>query len=133
MSPTEDNEVDVLNGPSRLEELPDEPWRYVDDHRATISFSQVVPVDVRVRDLEVGVKAQMSPGESAKKAFRISKKERVLQEGTVDVEKGLGTSKTIIRGISADFPTGTLSAIIGGSGSGKVRTAFSTRSSEYAD
>lgn len=126
MSTAEDNEVDVPNGPSRLEEPPDEPWRYVDDHRATISFSQVVPVDVRVRDLEVGVKAQASLGESTKKAFRISKKERVSQEDAADAEKGLGTSgqgrKTIIRGISADFPTGTLSAIIGGSGSGKVRT-----------
>lgn len=110
------------------EETQNEPWRYVDDHQATISFSQVVPVNVRVRDLEVGVKAQASIAESAKQALRISKK----GHGAVDEEKGLGTSsqskKTIIQGISADFPTGTLSAIIGGSGSGKVRAVFLTSS-----
>lgn len=104
---------------------PSEPeaWRYVDDHQATMSFSQVVPVNVTVRDLEVRIKAPKSLGSSVKEGLHIGGKEKEMltnaEEGK-GPEDGLG-GKTIIRGISADFPTGTLSAIIGGSGSGKVR------------
>lgn len=82
---------------------------YVDEHQAALSFSRVVPVDIHVHDLEVAVRTQAErrlPWQSKTPSH--------------DMETGTAGQKTIITGISAHFPSGSLTAIIGGSGSGKV-------------
>ena len=88
-------------------------WRYVDEHQTSLSFTRVVPVNVRVHDLEVSVKTQ------AQRQLPWQSKTPSTMPG--DAEAGTASwQKTIITGISADFPAGSLSAIIAGSGSGKV-------------
>ncbi len=74
-----------------------------------ISFRPIDPVDVRIRDLSVQV--NVSPGGIATLGRFI----RRSRSSHVDVE-----SKTILEDVSADLPSGSLTAIIGGSGSGKT-------------
>lgn len=92
-------------------------WRNTDEHRATLSFSRVVPVNVRVRDLEVAVKTQSQR--------RLPWQSEAPTPTPGEAEAGTAAQQnTIISGISADFSSGSLSAIIGGSGSGKVSLIF---------
>ncbi len=83
-----------------------------DNYEEKLSFSSVTPVDVQVRNLSVQVEGtrqwnERFPG---------------LRKDTSDLEarqvKGLLTQ------IDADFPRGTLTGILGSSGSGKVRGIF---------
>ena len=90
-------------------------WHISDNHRQTLSFSDVHPAHITVRNLEVGVDTATSLVDTFKAKFA---KPRVD-----DVEGGVvgGVQrKRILKDISANFPAGTLTAIVGGSGSGKV-------------
>ncbi|KAE8444650.1 hypothetical protein EG329_014398 [Mollisiaceae sp. DMI_Dod_QoI] len=75
-----------------------------------ISLSDVEPVDVQVRNLAVAV--DTSPG-----ALSIEKylPKKHTQDGTTR-----SYTKQILHSVSASMPVGTLTAIIGGSGSGKT-------------
>ena len=91
-------------------------WHVLDNHQQNLSFSDVRPANIAVRHLEVEVEVASSFADALKARFTKSK--------AGDVEGGAvgGTQrKMILKDVSADFPAGTLTAIIGGSGSGKVR------------
>ena len=75
-----------------------------------ISLSDVNPVDVQVRDLTVDVGLAASPLSLASLLSRNRN-----GDGNARLE-----TKTILHSVSASMPAGTLSAIIGGSGSGKT-------------
>ena len=81
----------------------------------TDSFSDVHPVDVAVRNLEVEVEVATLFADVLKAKF--TGLEVVDMEGS---EEGGVRRKKILKNGSADFPTGTLTAIIRVSGSGKV-------------
>lgn len=92
-------------------------WHLKDTHEQSMSFSAVLPVDVHVRGLEVEVEMALPIMDGMKDFFNKSK-----TPGDVEgAANGSDRRKKILNSISADFPRGTLSAIIGGSGSGKVR------------
>jgi ABC-type glutathione transport system ATPase component len=74
-----------------------------------LSLSAVDPVDVRIRDLAVQVDVSPSPLSLASLLPR-----RRMKNGETE------STKTILHDVSADMPRGTLTAIIGGSGSGKT-------------
>jgi ABC-type glutathione transport system ATPase component len=84
-------------------------WQLQDMHTQNMSFSFVRPVDVRVRSLGVQVDVDSSPVDVVKGWFTTAK-----------VGDNAARRKKILSSVSADFPRGSLSAIIGGSGSGKV-------------
>lgn len=75
-----------------------------------ISLSEVEPVDVHVRNL--GARVDVLP------------RNLTSQDGIQNIIKppppGAEKWKTLLKNVSADFPRGTLTAIIGGSGSGKT-------------
>jgi ABC-type multidrug transport system ATPase subunit len=75
-----------------------------------ISLSEVQPVDIQVRSL--GVDVDVSPSKLSPEYWTgiFSRKSRI----------GGPHTKTILRDVDADMPQGSLSAIIGGSGSGKT-------------
>jgi len=75
-----------------------------------ISLSEVEPVDVQIRDLAVGV--DVSPSVFALSGLFSRKQNR---DGESKSE-----TKQILYAASASMPAGTLTAIIGGSGSGKT-------------
>lgn len=75
-----------------------------------ISLSDVEPVEVQVRNLAVAV--DISPPWWSPARF---KKQAQNQDG-----EPLSQTKQILHSVSASMPTGTLTAIIGGSGSGKT-------------
>jgi ABC-type multidrug transport system ATPase subunit len=79
-------------------------------HANNLSLSDVDPVDVQVRDLAVTV--DISPS-----AFSLSNylPRKQSQNGTPPAN-----TKQILHSVSASMPAGTLTAIIGGSGSGKT-------------
>lgn len=79
-------------------------------HTNDLSLSDVDPVDVQVRGLAVTV--DISPS-----AFSISNylPRKQSQDGTP-----AANTKQILHSVSASMPAGTLTAIIGGSGSGKT-------------
>jgi len=77
-------------------------------HSNHISLSAVDPVDVEIRDLAVSVDVQSS-------AWSLS---ALLPRKRV--QDGESTQKRILHSASASMPAGTLTAIIGGSGSGKT-------------
>jgi ABC-type multidrug transport system ATPase subunit len=79
-------------------------------HSNHISLSEVEPVDVRIRNLSVSVDVSPSVFSFANLLPRKRK-----QDGEAPSE-----SKRILYSASADMPAGTLTAIIGGSGSGKT-------------
>jgi ABC-type multidrug transport system ATPase subunit len=74
-----------------------------------ISLSAVDPVDVRIRDLAVQVDVSPSP---LSLASLLPRKRKINGEAE--------TAKTILHDVSANMPRGTLTAIMGGSGSGKT-------------
>lgn len=76
-----------------------------------ISFRPVAPVDIALQRLVVTVEKNVSALEKLRS--RLHNKQAVAQE---DETK----RKTILGDVSANFPQGTLTAIIGGSGSGKT-------------
>jgi ABC-type glutathione transport system ATPase component len=75
-----------------------------------ISLSDVDPVDVQVRDLAVNVDLGASPLSLASLFSR-----KPNRDGNAKSE-----TKQILHSVSASMPPGTLTAIIGGSGSGKT-------------
>lgn len=78
-------------------------------HSNHLSLSDVEPVDVKVRNLSVTI--DISPS-----AFSIEKYfPRKQQDGEAQVY-----TKEILHSVSAEMPAGSLTAIIGGSGSGKT-------------
>ena len=110
-------EVDVEKKGSSFHEATETEWRVLDNHRQTLSFSDVHPADITVRNLEVEVDVATPLADTFKTKFI---KSRV---GDVEVDAVNGVRrKKILKDVSADFPAGTLTAIIGGSGSGKVLT-----------
>ncbi|KAG4026291.1 hypothetical protein MFRU_042g00200 [Monilinia fructicola] len=76
----------------------------------TFSLSAVEPVDVQIRNLSVSV--DISPP-----AFSI---ERLIPRKKAQDGVAPPTTKRILHSVSASMPIGTLTAIIGGSGSGKT-------------
>ena len=91
-------------------------WRISDDHQQALSFSDVRPADIVVQSLGVEVDIVAS--------FVDTLKAKLTKFKVGDVEGGDvvgGTRKKILKDFSGVFPAGTLTAIIGGSGSGKVR------------
>ncbi|KAF7876360.1 hypothetical protein EAF04_001453 [Stromatinia cepivora] len=76
----------------------------------TFSLSAVEPVDVQIRDLSVSV--DISPS-----AFSI---ERLIPRKRAQNGVATSTTKRVLHSVSASMPVGTLTAIIGGSGSGKT-------------
>jgi ABC-type multidrug transport system ATPase subunit/ABC-type multidrug transport system permease subunit len=79
-------------------------------HSNHISLSDVDPVDVQVRNLAVTVDTSRSP---------FSPEHYLGRKRTHD-GAAIPQLKEILHGVSASFPAGTLTAIIGGSGSGKT-------------
>ena len=73
-----------------------------------ISFRAIDPVDIRIRNLSVQV--DVSPSAVAKLVGSITRRQR-----RPEVEW-----KTILDDVSVDLPMGSLTAILGGSGSGKT-------------
>jgi hypothetical protein len=105
--------VDVKEKCSLFHEAAGAEWHISDNHRQALSLSNVHPVDIAVRNLEVQVEVATSFADTLRVKFAESK--------FGDVEGGVGrVPRKILRDISANFPAGTLTAIIGGSGSGKV-------------
>jgi len=74
-----------------------------------ISFRAVDPVDVRVRHLSISV-GRSPTGPEAVVAAAFSRRRKKQESNT----------KTILNDVSADMSSGTLTAIIGSSGSGKT-------------
>jgi ABC-type multidrug transport system ATPase subunit len=72
-----------------------------------LSLSAVDPIDVKVRNLAVQVDTSPSP---LSLASLLPRKRKANEP----------TTKTILHDVSANMPRGTLTAIIGGSGSGKT-------------
>jgi ABC-type multidrug transport system ATPase subunit len=76
-----------------------------------LSLRDVLPVNVRIRDLTVRLESQPSAWSKATGILSTSSRRSVSTKAT---------PKTILDGVSADMPAGSLTAIIGGSGSGKT-------------
>jgi len=108
-------EVDVKGKDSLFHETAEAEWHISDNHQQNLSFSDVHPADIVVRNLEVEVDVAASFVDTLKAKF-IKSEVGNAEGGTVD---GIRRKK-ILKDVSADFPAGTLTAIIGGSGSGKV-------------
>lgn len=87
----------------------------LDNHQQKLSFSDVSSADVTIRNLGVEADVATSFADGLKAKFAKPKGDNV-ENGMVGKVR-----KKLLRHISADFPAGTLSAIMGGSGSGKVR------------
>jgi ABC-type multidrug transport system ATPase subunit len=74
------------------------------------SFRAVVPVDIRINDLTVGFHAKPSIPSYFEDFFK---------KKTINQNSPLPPSKTILNGVHAHIPSGSLTAIFGASGSGK--------------
>ena len=110
-------EVDVKEISSTFHETKVEEWHISDNHQQNLSFSDVSPADITVRNLEVEIDAASSFVDTLKTRFtspRVGDLESVVV--------GKVRRKKVLKDVSADFPAGTMTAIIGGSGSGKVRS-----------
>lgn len=108
-------EVDVKGDGSPSHGTREAGWHVTDDHKQNLSFSDVRPADIAVRNLEVEVDIATSLVDRLKVKFAKSKVDDV-EGGAVNGPR----RKKVLKDVSADFPAGTLTAIIGGSGSGKV-------------
>ena len=107
-------EVDVKGEDPPSYKVTEIEWHILDNHRQTLSFSDVHPAEITVRNLEVEVDVATSFVDTLKARFVKSK------VGDVEGDAVSRVRKKILKDVSADFPPGTLTAIIGGSGSGKV-------------
>ena len=107
-------EVDAKENGS-LHESTETAWHVSDDHKQALSFSDVHPADITVRNLGVEVDIVTSVVDALKAKFTKSK------VGDVEGDVVGGTRRKILKDVSGVFPAGTLTAIIGASGSGKVR------------
>ena len=94
---------------------PETEWHALDNHQQNLSFSDVRPADIAVRNLQVEVEVASSFADTLKARFTKSEAGDVEGGAVGGVQR-----KKILKDVSADFPAGTLTAIIGGSGSGKV-------------
>ncbi|KIK54551.1 hypothetical protein GYMLUDRAFT_902223 [Collybiopsis luxurians FD-317 M1] len=83
-------------------------WNIQDQHEEKISFTDVAPVDILMRQVSVDVAIPVGFAEF----FDLNR--------SSDVESASPKTKRILDRISADFPKGSLCAIMGGSGSGKT-------------
>ena len=81
-----------------------------------LSFRLVKPATINVQNLNVHTYSARSPLESAKALFR---------KGGVTSTQQTSRAKTILNGVTARMPRGSLTAITGASGSGK--TSFHPR------
>lgn len=81
-------------------------WDIKDTHQEKISFTDVAPVDIQMRQVSVDV--------GISKGFM-----KIFSRKSSDLEAT--HTKRILNSVSANFPQGSLVAIMGGSGSGKVR------------
>ena len=108
-------EVDVKKEGPISHEATEMEWHISDNHLQALSFSDVHPADITVRNLEVEVGVAASFADTL--AAKLTKSKVGDVEG--DAVGGIRRKK-ILKDVSANFPPGTLTAIIGGSGSGKV-------------
>ena len=108
-------EVDMRQKGSLFHETTETEWRISDNYKRTLSFSDVRPADITVRNLGVEVDIVTSVVDTIKAKFTKSK------VGDMEGDVVGGTRRKILKDVSGNFPAGTLTAIIGGSGSGKVR------------
>ena len=112
------NKMDMQEGGPSLRETTEGEWHVTDNHQQNLSFSDVRPANITVRNIGVEVDA-VTPFMDTFKAKFVRPK--------VDAGGGVisgARRKKILKNLSMDFPEGTLTAIIGGSGSGKVRFRF---------
>jgi ABC-type multidrug transport system fused ATPase/permease subunit len=86
-----------------------------DNHQQNLSFSNVRPAEISVRNLGVEVDTVASFVDTLKAKFTKGRVDDVESGGVGRVRR-----KKILKHVSAEFPAGTLTAIIGASGSGKV-------------
>lgn len=78
-----------------------------------ISLQEVTPVDVSIRHVTVNVDEPVARSASLFSHFTRNRRH--------DIEVGTShRTKNILQDVSADIPSGTLTAILGGSGSGKT-------------
>ncbi|RDW68071.1 ABC transporter-like protein [Coleophoma cylindrospora] len=108
-NPVADDEIKTLASNAASNEPRDNLHHVATSHSNHISLSEVEPVDVHVRDLTVVV--DLSPSSHALKG---------LFSGRGGKDGAVPETKQILHSISASMPAGTLTAIIGGSGSGKT-------------
>lgn len=90
---------------------PTHGWDIKDTHIEKISFTDVSPVNIQMRQVSVDVTTSRGLQGIFSKA----------QSSHSDPEADNPKTKRILDRTSADFPKGSLCAIMGGSGSGKVR------------
>ena len=120
-------EVDVKEVATPFQEEVVEEWHIPDNHEQNLSFSDVRPADITVRNLEVEVNVASSFVDTLKAKFFNP------QDGDLEDDvAGRIRRKKILKDVSADFPAGTITAIIGGSGSGKVTLYLRISSSPKA-
>jgi ABC-type multidrug transport system fused ATPase/permease subunit len=108
-------EVDVKGDCSPSHVTMEAGWHVADNHQQNLSFSDVRPADIAVRNLEVEVDIATSLVDRLKVKFAKPEVDDVEGDAV-----GGPRCKKVLKDVSADFPAGTLTAIIGGSGSGKV-------------
>lgn len=109
------DEVDLKEEGLFSHEMSGVEWHILDDHQQNLSFSDVHPVDIAIRNLEVEVDIATPFADALKAKFTRFK----IGDGQGGEEGGVRRKK-ILKDVSANFPAGSLTAIIGGSGSGKV-------------
>jgi ABC-type multidrug transport system fused ATPase/permease subunit len=107
--------VDVEKDGPQSHEVTGMEWHVSDNHQQTLSFSDVHPVDITVRGLNAEVDIAGSFVDALKAKITKSK------VGDMEGDATGGVQRKILKDVSVSFPPRTLAAIIGGSGSGKVR------------
>lgn len=90
----------------------------IPSNNLSLSFREVSAVDVRVQDLSVLINTTAPLWQSSPSQLW----NRIVSSNDNDNRRGTRNSshKTILNGINAHMPPGSLTAIIGGSGSGKT-------------
>ncbi|KAK2763762.1 hypothetical protein FQN54_009379 [Arachnomyces sp. PD_36] len=98
------------------------PMQLNDDGGTHLSFRAVAPVDVQVRDLAVHVDTTPLIWQTPPKDLWKRLRGGFGNDSGADSEAGQDARpiKTVLDGVSVSMPPGSLTAIIGGSGSGKT-------------